>query len=153
MRVSRSKQNWVPRKLFSLEPGKLVLCICTQMFIGKWDHSLTHPVEILIQQFPRNLIGIFPTDAGVQPGLEPLRPGEQPCFYFVAPSWCYLQSHASPYTLRLLMLDRKQKPRADSLHPAIGGHSPPVPNCTHSCLSVPGLGISFLPCFSGPLTT
>ena len=28
MRVYRSKQNWVPRKLFSLEPGKLVLCIC-----------------------------------------------------------------------------------------------------------------------------
>ena len=24
MRVYRSKQNWVPRKLFSLEPGKLV---------------------------------------------------------------------------------------------------------------------------------
>ena len=28
MRVYRSKQNWVPMKLFSLEPGKLVLCIC-----------------------------------------------------------------------------------------------------------------------------
>ena len=28
MRVYRSKQNWVPRKHFTLEPGKLVLCIC-----------------------------------------------------------------------------------------------------------------------------
>ena len=27
MRVYRSKHNWVPRKLFTLEPGKLVLCI------------------------------------------------------------------------------------------------------------------------------
>ena len=28
MRVYRTRQSWLPRKLFSLEPGKLVLCIC-----------------------------------------------------------------------------------------------------------------------------
>ena len=36
----RTRQSWLPRKLFSLEPGKLVLCICN-------DH--TNHVYIIFQ--------------------------------------------------------------------------------------------------------
>ena len=46
MRVYRSKQNWVPRTLFSLEPGKLVLCICTWVHSLDWEDPLEREMTI-----------------------------------------------------------------------------------------------------------
>ena len=44
----RTRQSWLPRKLFSLEPGKLVLCICNDQQLACYPslprcHPHPHP--------------------------------------------------------------------------------------------------------------
>ena len=42
----RTRQSWLPRKLFSLEPGKLVLCICNDQQLACYPslpHCHPHP--------------------------------------------------------------------------------------------------------------